>query len=74
MFHVESRCIPDQYEGIHDDATMAAGVPKVAAMARQMYEEGFEAIIVSCARDPGVRETRAAVPIPWWGPGARPTW
>ena len=69
MFRVESRCIPDQYEGIHDDATMAAGVPKVVAMARQMYEEGFDAIIVSCAGDPGVREARSAVPIPVVGGG-----
>ena len=36
MFQTVSRCIPDQWEGIHDDATMAAGVPKVVAMARQM--------------------------------------
>ena len=25
MLEVESRCIPDQPEGIHDDATMALG-------------------------------------------------
>lgn len=60
---------PTSYEGIHDDASMAAGVPKVAAMARQMYEEGFDAIIVSCTGDSGVREARATVPIPVVGGG-----
>ena len=69
MFQTVSRCIPDQWEGIHDDATMAAGVPKVVAMARQMYEEGFDAIIVSCAGDPGVAQARAEVPIPVIGGG-----
>ena len=54
MLEVESRCIPDQPEGIHDDATMALGEPKVVALARQMWQEGFEAIIVSCAGDPGL--------------------
>ena len=35
MLQVESRCIPDQPEGIHDDQTMALGVPKVVAMAKE---------------------------------------
>jgi allantoin racemase len=69
MFEVTSRCIPDQNEGIHDDETMAIGVPKVVALAKQMYEEGFDAVIISCAGDPGVEEARVAVPIPVVGAG-----
>ena len=69
LLKVESRCIPDQPDGIHDDATMAMGGPKVVAMAEQMWKEGFEAIIVSCAGDPGVAEARKAVPIPMIGAG-----
>ena len=69
MLEVESRCIPDQPEGIHDDATMALGEPKVVALARQMWQEGFEAIIVSCAGDPGVARARQEVPVPVIGAG-----
>ena len=69
MLDVHSRCLPDQPEGIHDEATMAVGVPKVVALAREMWEEGFEAVIVSCAGDPGVAEARKAVPIPVIGAG-----
>ena len=69
LLKVESRCIPDQPDGIHDDATMAMGGPKVVAMAEQMWKAGFEAIIVSCAGDPGVAEARKAVPIPVIGAG-----
>ncbi len=69
MLDVHSRCLPDQPEGIHDEATMAVGVPKVVALAREMWEEGFEAIIVSCAGDPGVEQARRELPIPVIGAG-----
>ena len=74
FFEVESRCIPNQPEGIHDDETMVVGVPKVIAMAKQMCQEGFEAVIVSCAGDPGVAEARKVVPIPVIGiePAVKP--
>ena len=70
FFEVESRCIPNQPEGIHDEETMVVGVPKVIAMTKQMWQEGFEADIVSCAGDPGVAEARKVVPIPVIGAGA----
>lgn len=69
MFSVESRCIPDQGEGIHDAATLSKGAPKVVTLAKQMWKEGFEAIIVSCAEDPGVEEARKILPIPIIGAG-----
>ena len=69
MLDVHSRCLPDQPEGIHDEATMAVGVPKVVALAREMWEEGFEAVIVSCAGDPGVEQARRELPIPVIGAG-----
>ena len=69
FFDVVSRCIPNQPEGIHDDQTMALGAPKVVAMAKEMWQEGFDAIIVSCAGDPGVAQARQAVPIPVIGAG-----
>ena len=69
MFSVESRCIPDQWEGIHDESTLQAGTPKVVALAKQMWEDGFDAIVVSCAEDPGVEEARRILPIPVIGAG-----
>lgn len=69
MFTVESRCIPDQEEGIHDACTLSKGAPKVVTLAKQMWEDGFEAIIVSCAEDPGVEEARKILPIPIIGAG-----
>ncbi len=58
MFQVVSRCIPEQPEGIHDDETFAVGVPKVVNLAVELWKEGCQAIIISCAGDPGVPEAR----------------
>lgn len=70
MLQVVSRCIPGQPEGIHDDATFASGAPKVVKLAVELWQEGCQAIIVSCAGDPGVAEARQAVPVPVIGGGA----
>ena len=70
MLKVDSRCLPDQPEGIYNDETMAIAIPKIVAMAKEMYAEGYEALIISCAGDPGVEEARRAVPIPVVGGGA----
>ena len=70
MFQVVSRCIPEQPEGIHDDETFAVGVPKVVNLAVELWKEGCQAIIISCAGDPGVPEARQAVPIPVIGAGS----
>ncbi len=59
VLSVLSRCIPDQPEGIYDDASEAAAVPKIVRLGMQMVEkEDLEALIVSCAADPGVEELR----------------
>ena len=42
---------------------------KVAALAKEMWQEGFEAVIVSCAGDPGVAQARKEIPIPVIGAG-----
>lgn len=57
---VESRCIPDQWEGIHSHELERIAVPKIVALAREF--RGKDMIIVSCADDPGVAEIRAALP------------
>jgi len=64
-----SACIPDQPEGIHDDATESIAVPKVLALARTMESDGAEAVIVSCFGDPAVAEAAASLRIPVIGAG-----
>lgn len=57
---VESRCIPDQWEGIHSHELEAIAVPKIVELAREFKDKDM--IIVSCADDPGVAEIREALP------------
>jgi len=65
---VISKCIPDQWEGIHDDETEAIAIPKIVKTAHEF--EDIDMIIVSCADDPGVEELRKEFPnIPVTGGG-----
>lgn len=66
-FSVESRCIPEQYEGIHDEATKRLALPKILALSKEFADK--DAIIVSCADDPGVEELRQLHTIPIVGAG-----
>ena len=68
--HVKSACIPDQHEGIHDDATEKEAVPKIIALARAMEKRGSDAIIVSCAGDPAVEMLQQMLSIPVIGAGS----
>jgi Asp/Glu/hydantoin racemase len=68
-YEVTSRCIPDQPDGVHDAASYDAAGPKVAELAREMAG-GVDALIISCAADPGLEETRAVVGIPVVGAGS----
>lgn len=65
---VETKCIPDQYEGIHSQELGEIAVPKIVATAKTFTD--VDMIIVSCADDPGVKEVREALPgIPVTGGG-----
>ncbi|WP_213697976.1 aspartate/glutamate racemase family protein [Acetomicrobium sp.] len=66
---VVSRCIPDQPEGIHDDATEQMAVPKVVNLAKEFESEGFDGILISCAGDPAVNELKDMLSIPVLGAG-----
>lgn len=66
---VVSRCIPGHPEGVHDEATFRTAVPLVVNMAKEFEREGFNAVIVSCADDPGVPEARRELRIPVVGAG-----
>jgi len=65
-----SRCIPDQYEGIFDDQTLAAATPKIIQLGRKLMQEGLDALIVSCAADPAVAELRQEAALPVIGAGS----
>ena len=67
---VVSRCIEDQPYGIYDRESEEVAKPKVLRLVRRFEEEGFEAVIVSCAADPAVDEARRAVRIPVVGAGS----
>lgn len=66
---VVSRCIPDHPTGVHDDETHRSAIPHVVALARDFRDQGFDAVVVSCAGDPGVEEARREVDIPVIGAG-----
>ncbi|MBB5436157.1 aspartate/glutamate racemase family protein [Nocardiopsis composta] len=66
-----SRCIPDQPDGVHDAATFASAAVKVAELAARMErEDGVDALLISCAADPGLAGARAAVGVPVVGAGS----
>ena len=66
---IESRCIPSQPEGIHSHEMELEAVPKIVALAREAFSDK-DAILVSCAEDPGAPEIRAALPnVPVVGAG-----
>ena len=65
---VESRCIPDQWEGIHSKELEIKAIPKIIELAHSF--EDPDMFIVSCADDPGVAELRREFPdIPVTGGG-----
>lgn len=68
QLQIETKFIPDQYEGIHTPELGEIAVPKIVETARSF--EDVDMIIVSCADDPGVEEIREALPgIPVTGGG-----
>lgn len=66
----KSYCIPDQYQGIYDEATRIKAVPKIVQAVQQAEREGAKTIFISCAADPGLREARACTRLPVIGAGS----
>lgn len=65
---VESRCIPDQPEGIHSKELKNLAIPKILRLAEAL--QGKDVLIISCADDPGVSELRERLSIPIVGAGS----
>ncbi|WP_425059087.1 hypothetical protein SCACP_37440 [Sporomusa carbonis] len=65
-----SYCIPDQFQGIYDDATERQAVPKIVEVVKQAERDGAQAVFISCAADPGLKEARANCRLPVIGAGS----
>ncbi|SDY99318.1 Asp/Glu/hydantoin racemase [Evansella caseinilytica] len=65
-----TRCIPEQRNGIYNEETMKAAVPKIKALAKKMVKyDGVTAVAISCAADPAVTSCRELVNVPVIGAG-----
>lgn len=66
-----SRCISDQPHGVHSPNTFEQAAPKVAELARSMSaHDDVDAILLSCAADPGLESARASARVPVVGAGS----
>ncbi|OMH32994.1 aspartate/glutamate racemase family protein [Tersicoccus sp. Bi-70] len=68
-FEVVTRAIEDQPDGVFDDASLAAAIPKVVRLAVELAPD-VDAIVISCAADPGLEIARSLVDIPVVGAGS----
>jgi Asp/Glu/hydantoin racemase len=68
--NVRTKCIQGQPEGIHDEETEREAIPKIIDVAKEFEKEGADALLISCAADPGVEECRELVSIPVVGAGS----
>ena len=69
QFSVISRCIPDQPEGVHDETSEAAAIPKIRKLAKEFEKQGVDGVIISCCGDPGLELVREDLSIPVVGAG-----
>ncbi len=67
-FIFESKCIPDQYEGIYNSETLKIAFPKIVKLA-QDWEPDLDGLIISCAADPALDYLRKILSIPVAGAG-----
>ncbi|RYM04975.1 hydantoin racemase [Sporolactobacillus sp. THM7-7] len=72
IYHLRtiSKCIPDQPFGIHNDETEERAIPKIIEVGKELEKEGCEAVVVSCAADPGVAQLQQTLSIPVIGAGS----
>lgn len=72
---VISRCLPNQPEGVYDGPTFDAAAEKTVTLAHQMAKhDSVDALLVSCAADPGVPEAAQSLHIPVIGAGSAAAW
>ncbi|MBT0772010.1 hypothetical protein KIH74_23915 [Kineosporia sp. J2-2] len=64
-----TRAIPDQPRGVHDDASFAAASSKIPVLARELNDQ-VDALLISCAADPGLEAARRLCSVPVTGAGS----
>jgi len=69
-FEIETQCIENQLEGIHDKETKNIAVPKIIKLAQEFEKKRVDIIFISCADDPAVEECRSLLHIPVVGAGS----
>ncbi len=67
MLEVETKCISEQYEGIHNEELCKIAEPKIIALAKTFKD--INMLFVSCADDPAVAELKEILDIPVIGAG-----
>ncbi len=68
-FNIISKCINDQPFGIYDEESKNKAIPKIIDLAKKFEKENVNAIIISCADDPAIKEIRRISKIPIIGAG-----
>lgn len=66
----ESRCIKNQESGIYDDDTEIIAKDKIIKLAKEFEKEKKDVILISCASDPALEESREQVNVPIIGAGS----
>ncbi|HDI31454.1 MAG TPA: hydantoin racemase [Thermofilum sp.] len=69
LLRVVSRCIMGFPKGLYNLELERKAIPQIVNLALEFEKEGMKAVIISCADDPGVKETRKRVKIPVIGAG-----
>jgi Asp/Glu/hydantoin racemase len=69
QFDIDSFCIPDQPDGIYDQQSHQAAIPKIIELAELLADQ-YQAILISCAADPALTELQQKLTIPVAGAGA----
>mgnify|MGYP000390653436 CR=1 FL=1 len=67
---VISRCIEDQPLGIYDETSEKIAIPKILKLIKEFEKMNVDAIVISCAADPGVEEGRRISKVPIIGAGS----
>ena len=67
-FDIETKCIHDQFDGIHDEETFNEAFPKIVELAKE-WEKDLDGLIISCAGDPALGHLRNILSIPVVGAG-----
>jgi Asp/Glu/hydantoin racemase len=67
-FEIETKCIPNQYNGLYNQEAHVKALPDIIRMAKE-WEKDIDGLIISCSDDPGLEFLRKELTIPVVGAG-----